>query len=186
MVLSKPDILRYIERGDLRFEPEIETDQIDQVSIDLRLDRIFTVFQKPAHVSAIHIDPSIFESAELWKEHEQDTFRLEPNGFVLAQTLECVFVPNDLVGFVEGRSTWARLGVTIHITAPKIDPGFNGPITLEMTNFSSVAVDLRAVIDQPAQLILMRLTEPLEEEDLYGRGEGDIFQNQSTPTPRTK
>jgi len=58
-----------------------------------------------------------------------------------------------LVGLVEGRSSYARVGVTVHVTAPKIDPGFTAPITLEMANFGKVAVELRAGVDIPAQLI---------------------------------
>lgn len=72
-----------------------------------------------------------------------------PGGFVLAQTLERVYTPPDLVGFVEGRSSWARIGVTIHVTAPKIDPGFDATITLEMGNFGKIPVELRAGVDEP-------------------------------------
>ena len=88
---------------------------------------------------------------------------------LVAQTLEKIYIPNDLVGLVEGRSSYARVGVTIHVTAPKIDPGFDAHITLEMANFGEVPVDLRAGVDTPAQLILLRLTTPLESTDLYGR-----------------
>ena len=111
-------------------------------------------------------------------------FRLLPGRFVLAQTLERVYVPNDLMGLVEGRSSYARVGVTVHVTAPKIDPGFDAQIALEMANFGSVAVELRAGVDAPAQLILMRLTTRLPAEDLYGAGPGDAFQYQTEPIPR--
>ena len=71
---------------------------------------------------------------DLWTHEEVDTFDIEPRGFVLAQTLERVALPNDLMGLVEGRSSWARVGLSVHLTAPKIDPGFNGTITLEIAN----------------------------------------------------
>jgi hypothetical protein len=105
---------------------------------------------------------------------------------VLAQTLERVYIPPDLVGLVEGRSTWARVGVSIHVTAPKIDPGFDAQITLEMFNFGKVAVDLRAEVDKPAQLILLRVSTPLREEDLYGRAGHDVFQGQTDPIPHRR
>ena len=76
----------------------------------------------------------------MWETNEAASFRLEPDGFVLAQTLEYVVMPNDLMGFVEGRSSWARTGISVHLAAPKIDPGFEGTITLEMTNHGQVAV----------------------------------------------
>ena len=87
---------------------------------------------------------------------------------------------------VEGRSSWARVGVTIHVTAPKIDPGFDGRITLEMANFGKVAVDLRAEMDEPAQLMLLRISTPLEIADAYGSGPKDTFQYQTETIPFKK
>ena len=105
---------------------------------------------------------------------------------MLAQTLERVLIPSDLVGLVEGRSSWARLGITIHVTAPKIDPGFDAPITLEMANFGRVAVDLRAGIDRPAQLILLKISTPLQDSEIYGTGKQDSFQYQTDPIPHRR
>jgi dCTP deaminase len=185
LVLSKPDILKYLEDGRLRFDPPVSPDRVAQVSLDLFLGRQFTTFKPaPGFLPAIHIDPSLWNSADLWERQELAVYRLHPGQFVLAQTLEKVFMPPDLVGLVEGRSTYARVGVTIHVTAPKIDPGFQGHITLEMANFGKVPVELRAGIDKPAQLIFMQLTTPLDAADLYGTGEGDYFQGQTEPIPR--
>lgn len=163
------------------FSPE----RIKQVSIDLKLGRNFSCFKDPpAYLPAIHVHPSLWRSADLWDHRETAVYRLEPGQFVLAQTLERVRIPADLVGLVEGRSSWARVGITIHVTAPKIDPGFNGRITLEMANFGRVAVDLRAGIDEPAQLMLLRISTPLEELELYGSSDQDVFQYQAHTIPR--
>lgn len=184
MILSRPDLLRYLDEGKLRVDPPLTEDRVAQVSVDLSLGRKFTTFKKPpGYLPAIHVDRSLWTSADLWEHSEQDVFRLMPGQFVLAQTLERVFIPSDLAGFVEGRSSWARIGVTIHVTAPKIDPGFHAPITLEMANFGQIPVDLRAGIDRPAQLILMQISTPLQEIELYGtRGQGS-FQSQTDPIP---
>ncbi len=184
MVLSKRDILQYLNDGRLVIEPGVPPERIKQVSIDLKLGRNFSCFkQPPAYLPAIHVDPSLWSSSDLWEHRETDTYRLAPGQFVLAQTLERVRIPADLVGLVEGRSSWARVGVTIHVTAPKIDPGFEGRITLEMANFGRVPVDLRAGIDEPAQLMLLRISSPLEELDLYGKGEQNVFQHQMGTIP---
>ena len=186
MVLSRPDILTYLKEGKLKFTPAIDlTTQVAQVSIDLHLGRKFTEFKKPPdYIPSITVDPSIFKSLDLWEHHDdQDDFLLKPNHFVLAQTLERVHMPNDLVGLVEGRSSWARLGVTIHLTAPKIDPGFDGTITLEMTNLGRVPVLLRGGIDKPAQLMLLTVSSPLPDSESYGTGPDDRFQGQDTPIP---
>ena len=184
MVLSKQDILRYINDGQLVIDPHVPPERIKQVSIDLKLGRFFSCFKEPPpYLPAIHVDPSLWSSSDLWDHFEADTYRLKPGQFVLAQTLEHVRIPADLVGLVEGRSSWARVGVTIHVTAPKIDPGFEGRITLEMANFGRVPVDLRAGVDEPAQLMLLKVSSPLEEPDLYGKNPKDVFQHQMGTIP---
>ena len=168
-------------------EPLPSDSRIGQVSVNLRLGRKFTAFKDeglPDHIPAIRVKPSIFRSADLWEHVETDAFRIEPRGFVLAHTLERVEMPNDLMGLVEGRSGWARVGLSVHLTAPKIDPGFSGTITLEIANMGPASVELVAGEDEPAQLMLIELTDPLDDTDLYGAGEGGIFQHQSDPIPR--
>lgn len=184
MILCKPDIIRYLEEKRLVISPDVASDAVDQVSIDLRLGRKFTTFKPKSYLGSIRADPSIFESLDLWERTQADTYRLEPGKLVLAQTLETLTIPSDLVGLVEGRSSWARLGISIHITAPKIDPGFHGTVTLEMVNLGHAAVDLRAEEDRPAQLILIQNTGSLGEGDLYGSTGREHFQHQDEPIPR--
>lgn len=131
------------------------------------------------------MDRSIWDSPaiDLWDRIEADSYVLEPNRFVLAQTLEEVTIPDNLAGLIEGRSGCARLGVSIHLTAPKIDPGFSGHITLEITNHGELPITLRAGQDEIAQLMLLRLTRPMKKSDLYGMRTSDIFQHQSAPIP---
>ena len=184
LFLSRPDILERLHQRDLSFDPDIPEERVAQVSIDLLLGRLFTTFKKPPkYLTSINMDPSLWGSKDLWEHTEAETFVLEPGRFVLAQTLESVCIPNSLMGFVEGRSSYARLGVMVHLTAPKIDPGFTGHITLEMANFGQFKVQLRAGIDKPAQLLLAKITTPLESSELYGSNPTDIFQNQESPIP---
>lgn len=184
MILSKHEIVRYLTEGRLVITPEIPHDEIDQVSIDLRLGTQFAVFKElPDHFPCIRATRSIFEADDLWLRYDQESFTLKPGRLVLARTLETVNIPGDLVGLVEGRSSWARLGISIHITAPKIDPGFRGPIALEMANLGNASVELRAHEDKPAQLMLARVSGTLADRDLYGAGDGDLFQDQAGPLP---
>ena len=191
MILSKPDILNRLAAGRLngpggiKLDPEPEESSVGTVSVDLRLGRKFTTFAIPEHIAAIKVRPSLFASDELWARHkDQDHFDLEPGEFVLAQTLETVTIPNDLMGMVEGRSSWARLGLSVHLSAPKIDPGFVGPITLEFANVGAAPIRLEAEQDMPAQLLFIALSQPLDAADLYGASEHDIFQAQTDPIPR--
>lgn len=187
LFLSRPDILRHLQEQVIHFDPPIPHERVAQVSIDLLLGRRFTTFkERPKWVGSIHMDRSLWDSKDLWENHQADTFELEPGQFVLAQTLERVHMPDSLVGFVEGRSSYARIGVTVHLTAPKIDPGFNGHITLEMANFGSLPVQLRAEIDKPAQLLLAQISTPLPASELYGAGSADVFQDQEYPIPKQR
>lgn len=187
MFLSRPDILEYLRSQRLKFEPLIPEDRVAQVSIDLLLGRRFTQFkEKPGYLTSVQMDPSLWDSVDIWEDsREADTFLLKPGEFVLAQTLERVYIPSDLLGLVEGRSSYARIGITVHVTAPKIDPGFNAHITLEMANFGKLPVNLRAGIDKPAQLLLAKITTPLEESELYGTNPTDVFQHQVDVIPRS-
>jgi len=135
----------------LFFTPPVDSGRVDQVSVDLLLGRRFTRFkQPPGWVTSIRSDPSIWASSDIWDHQEIDAYILQPGKFVLAQTLETVCLPNDLARLIEGRSSYARLGIGIHLTAPKIDPGFSGTITLEILNHGSFPVELRAGVDKPA------------------------------------
>ena len=157
MFLSRPDILKEIQRKRLVFDPPVENARIEQVSVDLLLGREFVCFKEDTadYLAAVHLDPSIWNSLDIWERTQDDFFELKPHSFVLAQTLETVSIPNNLVGLVEGRSRYARLGLTTHLTAPKIDPGFSGHITLEIANLGNLTIKLRAGIDSIAQLMFL-------------------------------
>lgn len=186
MFLSRPDILKEIKKGKLRFDPPVDPARIQQISVDLLLGRRFAKFkEKQGYLAAVHLDNSIWNALDIWEEFEGD-YTLKPKEFVLAQTLERVSIPNNLAGMIEGRSSCARLGLTTHLTAPKIDPGFEGPITLEIANLGSLPIQLRAGVEKIAQLMLVRLSRPLSKKDLYGAGASDVFQHQRGPIPGTR
>ncbi len=187
MLLSKPDILKRIESGDLRFSPELGPKAIKQCSVDLRLAPIFTRFKKKEHLYIASLDienaDAAFDAPDLWDQRETDRWVLDPGDFVLSQTLESVRIPLDLMGLIEGRSSWARFGVSVHVTAPKIDPGFNDPITLELTNHGTVPINLTAGKNRPCQLMLLTLTTPLPATEGYGASSEDTFAGQTKPIP---
>lgn len=105
---------------------------------------------------------------------------IRPGEFVLASTQETISIPATLVGQVEGKSSWARRGLLVHVTAGFIDPGFHGTITLEIVNLSSVNIYPR-VGQRIAQLVVHRLDG--EPEYPYGSPElGSHYQGQTTTT----
>lgn len=178
MVLSKREIRAAIERGDLVFAPAIDEDvQLGPTNVDLRLDCRFTVFQEASGIKVSlakglsglgSANPWISEDLPEYDEFgNRRTFILEPGKFVLARTLEAVKIPPYLIGLIEGRSTYARMGLSMHQTAPWIHPGYNNRITLEIRNSGSLTIELTPRIDRPCQLTLLRMSEPVESGDLY-------------------
>lgn len=183
-MLSHRDLVRRIAERSIVFSPDVPSTAIRQVSVDLRIDRIYTTFKSKPHIGTILLTESLFEDADLWDTETTDRYVLKQGQFVLAQTFEKVTLPNDLMGLVEGRSSLARLGIGIHLTAPKIDPGFTGNITLEMSNNGNADVELVAGESRICQLMFLRISRKLTEAEMYGADPGaDIFANQHTPIP---
>jgi len=85
-------------------------------------------------------------------------YTLEPKEFILASTYELIAMPTDLVGRLEGKSSWARRGLIVH-TAGFVDPGFKGQLVLEITNLSDKPIVLTQG-DKIAQIAFYRLDEP--------------------------
>jgi dCTP deaminase len=178
MVLSKKEILAAVKNGELAFTPAIDEElQLGPTNVDLRLDSNFTIF-KPASGITISLSEGLkaLGSAEPWVSEDLPefdefgklrSFPIAPGEFVLARTLEIVTIPPDLIGMVEGRSSYARLGLSMHQTAPWIHPGYNNKITLEIRNSGSLTINLTPKIDRPCQLTFLRMSESVESDDLY-------------------
>jgi len=90
-----------------------------------------------------------------------DQLFLEPGGFILGSTVETITLPADVVGMVEGKSSLARLGITIHQTGGYIDAGFTGRITLEISNCHPSPVKLTA--GMPIAQIVFCHTQPADK-----------------------
>ena len=186
MVISKREILRYIEERLLEFDPEIDQDlQISKAAVDLRLGNIFVRFHEAkGYIPAIQMDSSIWGSKDLWTTIQSASTDVQPGELVLAPTSERLKLPGDLMGFVEGRSSYARIGLGVHMTAPKIDPGFTGPIILELTNLGTYPIRLREN-ESVSQLILFRVDPPLTREELAEEAGKATWQHQTGPiSPR--
>jgi len=180
MILSDGDIRERLEQGELELEPIRDPDQQFQpASVDLRLGQEFVVYNLP-HVSCIDTaDPATTEGyTETVRVDEGDGFILHPGEFVLGSTLEWVRLPDDLVARVEGRSSIGRLAVVVHATAGFIDPGFEGRITLELSNLGRVAVKLYPGM-RISQLVFHEMTRPADRP--YGPERGSKYFGQEGP-----
>lgn len=194
MILAHQEIRRYVDEGKITFDPPLEKTQWGEASVDLRLGLVFGRLRKVDNVKiGVSSGLGAIAKSGLWENFtletsnkfgRPDTWPLKPNEFVLAMTHERVSVPRDLIAMVQGRSTYARVGISIHQTAPWIQPGWNGNITLEIANLGPFEVELTPLIDRPCQLTFFQLSSELPTNLAYGSRPGDSYQGQQQPIPR--
>jgi dCTP deaminase len=177
-VLSDGTIRRLVDEGRIRIEPW-DPGMVQPASVDLRLGNSFQVFHNH-RVAAIDLDALPKDLTEQVEVADGDPFVIHPGEFVLGRTLEWVKLPEDLVARIEGKSSLGRLGLIVHATAGFVDPGFEGTLTLEITNLTRVPIKLYA--DRPiAQLSFMTLDRPAERP--YGHPDlGSHYQGQVEAT----
>jgi len=139
MIIPDHEIRKLLNEGRVVIEPIDQDSQIKSGCVDLSLAPEFKVFK---HTHEPFID------SKNPKEYTQDVlagdrpFVLHPHEFVLGITQEKVALPADIMGYVDGRSSLGRLGVTAHITSGFVDPGFSGRLVLEICNLGKMPVML--------------------------------------------
>ena len=179
MVLSDRTIRRLLAEGRIEIEPYDES-LLQPSSLDVRVDRFFRVFHNNRY-PFIDVREPQEDLTELVEIPDETPFVLHPGEFVLGSTLERVRLPDDLVARLEGKSSLGRLGLLIHSTAGFIDPGWNGHVTLELSNVANLPITIYYGM-KIGQLSFVRLTEPAEVP--YGSDElGSKYQDQRGPTP---
>jgi dCTP deaminase len=179
MVLSDRTIRRLLDEGRIGIEP-YEEELLQPSSVDVRVDRLFRVFRNSRY-PFIDVKQEMEELTELVEVDGEEAFILHPGEFVLGSTLERITLPDDLVARLEGKSSLGRLGLLIHSTAGFIDPGWDGHVTLELSNVANLPITIYYGM-KIGQLSFVQLTEAAESP--YGTGElGSKYQGQVGPTP---
>jgi len=178
VVLSDRDIRAEIEAGRIVIDPFIP-EAVQPSSVDLHLDRLFRVFRNSRY-PFIDVRADQPELTELVEIGGDDPFILHPGEFVLGSTFERVGLPNDLVARLEGKSSLGRLGLLIHSTAGYVDPGWEGNLTLELSNVANLPITLYDGM-KIGQISFQRLTSPAEVA--YGDASiGSKYRGQRDPT----
>jgi dCTP deaminase len=179
VVLSDRTIRRLLDEGRIEIEP-LDEALIQPSSVDVRVDRYFRVFHN-ARYAYIDVKEPQEDLTELVEVDDGTPFILHPGEFVLGSTFERIRLPDDLVARLEGKSSLGRLGLLIHSTAGFIDPGWNGHVTLELSNVANLPITIYHGM-KIGQLSFVQMTEPAETP--YGAGElGSKYQGQRGPTP---
>lgn len=191
MILSQPDLRKAVRQRKIVFDPELDDDQWGQASVDLRLGFSFTCLRDlPGVTLSVAEGLPALGASGFWqtKELRQDdgfgrpeSYELQPGGFVLAMTHESIEVPRNMIALVEGRSTYARMGLSMHQTAPWVQPGWSGSIVLEIRNSGPLTIKLTPLVDRPCQLTFFRLTSPVPRDKVYGSRPSEFYTDQRHP-----
>ncbi len=179
MILSDRSIRDELATGRIVIDPFDEA-CLQPASVDLRCDNLFRVFRNyTSQVIDVKLDQR--DLTELVDIGPEGYFILHPGEFVLGSTLERVALADDLVGRVEGKSSLGRLGLLIHSTAGFVDPGFDGHITLELSNVANLPITIYPRM-KIGQISFLRMTTPADHP--YGSSTtGSKYQGQRGPTP---
>ena len=178
MLLSDKDIRAQIEAGRIGLDP-LSMELIQPSSMDVRLDRFFRLFDNHKYP---FIDPREQQDdlTRFVEVDKDEAFILHPGEFVLGSTFEFVSLPNDIAARLEGKSSLGRLGLLTHSTAGFVDPGFQGHVTLELSNTATLPIKLWPGM-KIGQLCFFQLSS--ESENPYGSSKyGSRYQGQRGPT----
>jgi len=179
VILSDRTIRENLEAGRIAIDPLEET-AVQPSSVDVRLDHRFLVFRNHTR-GLIDVKQDLSDLTEPVEASDEKPFILHPGEFVLGSTLERIALPTDLVARLEGKSSLGRLGLLIHSTAGFIDAGWDGQITLELSNVASLPITLYPGM-RVGQVSFMQMTS--EADNPYGSGViGSKYQGQVGPRP---
>ena len=179
MILSDRSLREELAAGRIVIEP-LDEKCIQPSSIDVKVSNLFRVFRNHT-AGIIDVKQDLEDLTEMVSIPEDGVFMLHPGEFVLGSTLERIALPDDLVARIEGKSSLGRLGLLIHSTAGFIDAGFDGHITLELSNVASLPITIYPGM-KIGQVSFVRMTTPADNP--YGKGaRGSKYQGQRGPTP---
>ncbi len=179
MVLSDRTIKLEIAKGRIVVEP-CDPDDIQPSSVDLHLGHDFQVFRNSRYP---YIDPAREQPGltERVTASVEEPFVLHPGEFALGTTVERIALPEDIVGRLEGKSSLGRLGLLIHSTAGYVDPGWDGTLTLELSNVANLPILLVPNM-KIGQISFAQMTTSVDRP--YGHpGLGSKYKGQASATP---
>ena len=180
MILSDRDIKQTISEGRIVVNPPPNFEkQLGPCSLDLHLGNVMKAF-KSSPYPYLDLKRKV-DTEELMDEiivSEGDPFVLQPGAFVLAVTKETFKLPDDIMGRLDGRSSLGRLGIVVHSTAARFDPGWNGKAVMELGNLGPMPVILYEGM-RVCALTFETLSSPAETP--YGKKATDKYASQEKP-----
>lgn len=171
MILSDNDIRRMLNDGQISIEP-LDEGQIGPASVDLTLGDEWYFFKDEYKRMVVDLKDTGFQEAFEMKRAPEITLR--PGELCLGKTLERIRLPNNVMGKLEGRSRYARMGVIIHTTSALVQPGSDNHQVLEIVNLAPFPIKLHSGM-RISQVVFELLETPTERP--YAKF-GDIARQQ--------
>jgi dCTP deaminase len=176
--MSDRDIRASIEANQIGLEP-LDMSLLQPSSFDVRIDRFFRLFDNHKYAFIDPAEPQE-ELTRFVEVAPDEPVILHPGEFVLGSTYEFVKLPDNVAARLEGKSSLGRLGLVTHSTAGFVDPGFNGHVTLELSNMATLPIKLWPGM-KIGQLCFFQLSSPSETP--YGSAKYlNRYQGQRGPT----
>jgi dCTP deaminase len=156
MILSDSDIKKMLGQGKLKITP-FKEDQIGPASVDLTLGDEWYFVKDEYSREIVDLKETGFQEVFEMKKAREIT--LKPGELCLGKTLERLTLPDDVMGKLEGRSRYARMGVIIHTTSALVQPGSDNRQVLEIVNLAPFPIKLHAGM-RVSQVVFERLQSP--------------------------
>lgn len=141
MILSDADIRQLLKEGKMKISP-LDEEQIGPASVDLTLSDEWHFFKPALKKKTVDLSKVPFQKAFTVKKAK--SIVLKPDQMCLAKTRERITLPANIMGNLEGRSRYARMGLVIHITSALVQPGSDNHQVLEIVNLAPFPVKLHA------------------------------------------
>jgi len=140
-ILARSEILAELAAGRIQITPYNEA-MVGPASVDLHLADVFRVFRYSKPNIAVRPESDYKDATRGIRVAENDFLLLKPGETVLGITHERIELPDDICGWLEGRSRFARLGLLVHISASFMQPGLANHQVLEMSNFGPIPLEI--------------------------------------------
>ncbi len=188
-LLSKQAIQNRLNDGSLTLEPAPGENDFDSDAVNVHLgDHIYEWAAAPSgstvSIALWREPPSEFRYTNFAKEYlrrvpfdNTGVVTLRPHTFYLADLREHTRLPSDVAMHVQGKSSLARLGIMVHLTAPHAHAGWEGLLTLEIYNLGPFNIELKPGMTI-GQLTFWRVEEPCDAAQITARQ----FSNQANAT----
>lgn len=187
MILPRQEITRRVREGILEITPfypdkfrtvrgmPVVSFGLSEAGYDLSLAPDYETVHTTTRGAVLDVkDAAAFQACFMPQRNEREII-IPPNSFILARSVEHIGMPNDVLGIVEGKSTYARAGVVCNVTP--IEPGWHGYITLELSNTGPLPVRLYPY-EGVAQLVFFQLSQPTDRPytgQYQGQPAGVVF-----------